>query len=304
MSKIKEFIKKEFKVIGRHRYNSLKYAVQYLEEHKKNGEDEIDLYLKFRETYKISFSKAIEEINKFDQKWNSKKNLSEEAIKYLKNIGVNKYINKKQITKDWLFKEFDKEYFRQNNVRYSRTKESLENIKPLIYYFIGDIENFKKCINVSSLSKQSFNKGLLIIGGYGNGKTSVMKTIENVLKKTNITFKGYPANDVITMYEACQNANEKDVFYKKMNNGTRYFDDILTERIASNYGKNNLFKDIFEIRYEKKMRTYVTCNYKDNTSDDLKAGLHQFGEKYGSRVYDRLFSMFNIIEFKGRSFRK
>jgi len=89
-----------------------------------------------------------------------------------------------------------------------------------------------------------------------------------------------------------------------MNQGVIYYDDVKTERIASNYGMTNLFKDIIEKREVRKLKTYITCNFKEDQPGNIPAALLEFGEKYGSRVFDRLFSMFNIIEFKGKSFRR
>jgi len=99
-----------------------------------------------------------------------------------------------------------------------------------------------------------------------------------------------------------------------MNLGDRYFDDIKTERHASNYGKVNLFKDILENRYNNRVqivkgvtkinKTFGTCNYKEGYEGNTEVALEEFGEMYGGRIYDRLFEMFNIIEFKGKSFRK
>ncbi|OIQ22174.1 MAG: hypothetical protein BM557_02020 [Flavobacterium sp. MedPE-SWcel] len=93
--------------------------------------------------------------------------------------------------------------------------------------------------------------------------------------------------------------------------GSRYFDDLKTERIASNYGKVNIFKELLEERYnrvdpktKKRLKTFVTCNFKEGFEDNLEKAVDEFGEKYGSRVWDRMFEMFNIIEFKGKSFRR
>jgi len=207
------------------------------------------------------------------------------------------------MTKDWLWKRFNHFYKQNEGVAYSKDKTSLENLKPIVYYFIGDLQKFKQCDHVSNISEPSLKKGLLIIGGYGNGKTSVMRAMENSLKRTNVTFKGHTSNEVVTMYEVCKNSFDKEDLNRQMKTGTLYFDDVLTERDASNYGKINLFKEILEERYNRNKKTYITCNYQEG-SDNLEDGLSQFGEKYGSRVYDRLFSMFNIIEFKGKSFRK
>lgn len=184
---------------------------------------------------------------------------------------------------------------------------TIKNLEPLIYYFSKD-KRFFDCENLSKLSEPSFEKGLLIIGTFGNGKTSTMKVFEHIFRSVpGYEFKGYSANETVLKFEKCT-GDEADVlrteFEKTMYCGKRYFDDLKTERIASNFGKVNIFKEILEERYNRKAMTYVTCNFKEGFDGDLETAVDEFGEKYGARVYDRMFEMFNIIEFKGKSFRK
>ncbi|MDM1396084.1 hypothetical protein HX049_02670 [Myroides odoratimimus] len=203
-----------------------------------------------------------------------------------------------------LYDAFQNTFNEMYGKKYELTEESLDNLSPLIYYFSKD-ERFFECKNLSRASKPSFEKGLLVIGGYGNGKTSCMKVFEKLMRPIKgKSFKGYTANEVVTMFEKCKEDSDRSEFEDIMYKGQRYFDDLKTERIASNYGKVNIFKEILEERYIRQSRTFVTSNYKENHPNDLKLGIEEFGEKYGDRVYDRIFEMFNIIEFKGQSFRK
>jgi hypothetical protein len=182
---------------------------------------------------------------------------------------------------------------------------TIKNLEPLIYYFSRD-ERFFECDNLNkNLSVPSFDKGLLVIGNFGNGKTATMKVFEKIFKGIpGVGFKGYSANEVVTMFEKCSTDLARDEFENQIWKGIKYFDDLKTERIASNYGKVNIFKEIIEERYNRKAKTHVTCNYKKDFPDDLIVALDEFEDKYEGRVYDRLFEMYNIIEFKGKSFRK
>jgi DNA replication protein DnaC len=191
-----------------------------------------------------------------------------------------------------------------NGKEFVKDEFTTNNILPLVFYFSKD-ERFFDCENLSKLSTPSFDKGILIVGTFGNGKTAAMRVFEKIF--VNIkdkTFKGYTANEVVGMFEKCNSDILKAEFDRKMNFGSRYFDDMKTERIASNYGKVNIFKDILETRYNNNLKTYITCNYKEGFEGNVEVALEEFGEKYGGRVYDRLFEMFNVIEFKGKSFRK
>lgn len=185
---------------------------------------------------------------------------------------------------------------------------TIKNLEPLIYYFSKD-ERFFECENLKKeLSVPSFEKGILIIGNFGNGKTSTMKVFEKIFKGIKgIGFKGFSTNEVVMMFEKCTGDKSdvlRDEFNKLMFSGSRYFDDLKTERIASNFGKVNIFKEILEERYNRKSKTHGTCNFKKDFPNDFEMAIQEFQEKYESRVYDRIFEMFNIIEFKGKSFRK
>ncbi|OHT44456.1 P-loop NTPase family protein [Flavobacterium tructae] len=184
---------------------------------------------------------------------------------------------------------------------------TIKNLEPLIYYFSKD-ERFFSCDNLSDISQPSFDKGLLIIGNYGNGKTSTMKVFESIFRGIpKVGFKSYSANEAVIMFEKCTGENADNLrleFEKTMWYGIKNFDDLKTERIASNYGKVNIFKEILEERYRLKSKTFLVCNFKEGYEDDLQAAVDEIGEKYGGRVWDRVYEMFNIIEFKGKSFRK
>lgn len=290
------------KIIGKRKYEALK-ALDL-----ENITDEtLEAFnLQFKN---LTVAEALKMIKEYETEYSHDESYKKNVAEYFKKINQPK--EKKEVkimTKEWLWNRFSFFFKKLEGVEFSKNPESLENIKPLIYYFIGDFETFKNCKNVSKKSEPSFKKGLLIIGGYGNGKTSSMRALEHSLKGTNISFKGYSANKVVSMYEACQNQFDKDEFFKSVLSGIRYFDDVLTESEASNFGKKNLFKDILEERNHLKRRTFITCNYAEgadiNSENIIDVSLEQFGIKYGSRVYDRIFSDFTIIEFKGKSFRK
>lgn len=215
----------------------------------------------------------------------------------------------KKFTKKELWILFLKNFNEIHGKEFVYNDEILENIKPIMYYFLRD-DKFFFCKNLSDLSKPSFDKGILLIGNFGNGKTAVMATFEKMFKGIkSISFKGYSTNEVVNLFEKINPASNEQIitrpeFDKMMNTGKRYFDDIKTERHASNFGKMNLMKDILEVREKNNLLTHGSCNFKDGFPDDIVAGLDEFEEKYGSRLYDRIFKMFNIIEFKGKSFRQ
>lgn len=177
----------------------------------------------------------------------------------------------------------------------------------ILYFSMGDWFKSKAIWKFKHRElKPSREKGLMLIGHYGNGKSTSMRVIEQLLKEHHLfgQFKGYTANEIVEMYEECETPMDKKTFWKRMLTPRIYIDDVKTEREASNYGKSNLIKEIIEKRYDKGLLTHISCNYKSGHPGDLEHGIAEFGEKYGGRVLDRIFEMFNIIEFKEKSFRK
>lgn len=209
-----------------------------------------------------------------------------------------------KLTKDKLWQLFNIEYHIQNGVDFVVNKESLQNIMPVMYYFLRD-DKFFECQSLSDKSEPSFDKGIMLIGSFGNGKSSIMETMQSVLRPYGINYAFRNMNNIVSTYETCSLAEDKTTFWHFVERGNCCFDDVKTERHASNYGKTNLFKDIFEKRsLNRDIITHITCNYKDSAPNDLDAGLNEFIEKYGGRTHDRLFQKLNIIEFKGKSMRK
>lgn len=268
------------KEIGRHKYSDLKSKIPELL---------TDLEKKQIEIY--------------ENRHNQTKQNSQYLHDYFEMINRPKVKTEIKIDVNELFTVFKNTFLELNGKKFELNDVTRENIAPFLYYFSKN-EKFFKCKNLSNLSKPSFDKGLLVIGDFGNGKTSVFKTFEKIFKNIpGYIFTGYSANHVVVEYEKCTDDILRKEFEQKMFKGKRYFDDVKTERTASNYGKVNIFKEILEERYNQKSLTYISCNYKEGFPNDINEALSEFGEKYGGRVYDRLFEMFNIIEFKGKSFR-
>ena len=210
--------------------------------------------------------------------------------------------------------------------------ESRKLARTLTAYFLRNSNFFKSpllCKNDDGTFKSfpDLNKGLLIIGSYGIGKTSIIKTFHEIFKYARnnelhvknklgefellmwyeIYFGFSTTNDVVSDFEGIKRNEHSDEdyiwdqFWKKHSKGFRYYDDVMTEKVASNFGKVELFKLIFEKRYSNKAKTIISLNYDGDTVDST---LESFAKRYGERNYDRLFEMYNIIELKGESLRK
>lgn len=277
-------------IIGRHKYNHLKSLKELTDEEQA-----------MVEAYENKHTNSLSE----EQKQKNRE--------YIDRLNEPQKEKKYVVTPKHLYSVFVKHFLEIEKKEFIRNDDSFKNIEPLMFYFSKD-PRFLNCDNIVRSfhfgdqvkeSSPSLDKGLLVIGNFGNGKTSVMRVLERIFKgMKGWAFKGYTANEVVEMYESCDTPNQKQGFWSNMNRGVLYIDDVKTERLASNYGTVNILKDVIEKRYNKRLKTYITCNFKDGFKDSVEDALLEFGEKYGSRVFDRLFEMFNIIEFKGKSFRK
>lgn len=208
-------------------------------------------------------------------------------------------------TKEDLWKLFKAKFTQLTGKTFIETEESIKNVSALFFYFLRD-DKFMKHPNVrADLSIPSFDKGLLIISGYGVGKTDNMKALEQCFMYLPAhRFKVFSTNALVQEFENCETPSDKNAFYNNMNRGVNLYDDLTTERDASNYGQVNLLKEILEERYMRGKLTHATANYKVGSENNVEKTIEFIGERYDSRVYDRIFEMFNIVIFSGKSMRR
>lgn len=189
-----------------------------------------------------------------------------------------------------LFKEEAENYF-GNLGRYFIIDENNKNYFNILCLYFSDNIKFEEELG------GELRKGLMIFGDVGTGKSSSFDIIQNISIKhkfKQLWFAKRTANNVVTKYNE---SPLKDSVIRDHSKGKMYFDDLGSEREASNFGKEDIFIRIFEYRYdefkEKGTKTFITTNY---TMDDIK-------NRYGIRVYDRFKEMFNFLELTGESRR-
>ena len=206
--------------------------------------------------------------------------------------------------------------------------------KTLLTYFIQNKAFYRSPLLNKEKSIPNLNKGLAIIGDYGVGKSAIIETFYEIFKyarlnliivkdkkgvnqplgRYNLQFGSYTTNSVVNEFEAINRSDKENhkeyklnLFTKKHHHGFKNYDDTMSERVASNYGKVEIFKEIFEERYTNRAKTIISMNYYNSESTKeltLDATLERFALKYGERLYDRFFEMFNIIEVRGDSLRR
>lgn len=158
-------------------------------------------------------------------------------------------------------------------------------ITALCYFLSGD-ERFERELGYS------LNKGLLIRGVSGVGKTHLVQCLqENELNPILI----------LSMLEITDEVQQNGEYEIRMGDKKIiYLDDVGTEQpVVMHYGtKISYFKTFIELVYLKNQnKIFNKLIISTNNS------FSEFEEKYGFRVRSRIKDMFNVIDVKGQDLR-
>ena len=163
-------------------------------------------------------------------------------------------------------------------------EEDRDVLFKLCNYFIKDEENCQKLgIDI--------NKGILLTGPVGCGKTSLMKLLRYMVPHQK-PYKIIPTRNIAfgfnhIGYKTIEDYGDGQYFC---------FDDLGVEPIGRHYGKDcNVMGEILLSRYElflqNKIKTHATTNL---NAQELEA-------RYGNRVRSRMRQLFNLIAFDSGS---
>lgn len=159
------------------------------------------------------------------------------------------------------------------------TEENKPVLEALFYYFTNNpkFNNTNVCYNQPSL-----NKGILLSGNTGSGKTTLMRLFQQLkLQKYQI----YSAYDFVSDFEKNGETGITNYF-----NNPLLFDDLGAEQEAYYYGKR---ENVGTRLLEKRHLNYTTKGLITHATSNLK--YEQLCDKYGFRMRGRFPEMFNII---------
>ena len=165
-----------------------------------------------------------------------------------------------------------------------------EIIAKLFNYFIGNLEF---CQN----NDLDLNKGLLLYGGVGTGKTIILEAFRlytgNIIHRNS--FQIHYSSDVIDSI----NVNGVSEF-DKYALSTYCIDDICSKNeTVKNYGTEiNTIEQLIGIRYNVYQKIRKLTHFSTNI---YPSEMHNY---YDQRIIDRLAEMCNLIELPGKSRRK
>lgn len=172
-------------------------------------------------------------------------------------------------------------YFKTNYGKFDFNESNRDCVKTICYFFAND-ERFETELGLS------FNKGLLIMGRTGLGKTKTIEAIcDNLIAPISIF-------SMIDISERVRDSGDVQLNTSKI----ILLDDVGSEQEAvKHYGTPiNWFKDFIEVYYlnHKSFRKLIITT---------NCGGDELERKYGSRVRSRIREMFNIIQVLGNDKR-
>lgn len=161
-------------------------------------------------------------------------------------------------------------------------EEDLPIIRKLCYYFIKDVENCKN----NGIDPE---KGILLSGPVGCGKTTLMKLLRHIVPSQR-PYEIIPCRNIVFSFN--------HLGFKTIeaygNSKFFCFDDLGVEPPGRFYGKDlNVMGEVLLSRYELYLETKL--NLKTHATTNLNAA--ELEDRYGNRVRSRMRELFNLVSF-------
>ncbi|MDT0690049.1 hypothetical protein RM549_09660 [Salegentibacter sp. F188] len=186
--------------------------------------------------------------------------------------------------------------FRSHFPEFQITPENQQITFSIFRYFL-QLPNFNEFGVIKN--KAGLDKGLLVYGDYGVGKSTLFDAIHAVGKvvwkhteSTQLWFPSISTVHMLTRYYESQKDNTSNFKLESYYHGKLYLDDLGKEDKA--YNREEIIGKLLFERHRRKLKTFVTTN--ENPS--------AIAARYGNHIGDRLPEMFNIIKWEGKSWRE
>lgn len=159
-------------------------------------------------------------------------------------------------------------------------EEDQQILLKLCHYFIRDLENCKK-------HGIDPDKGLLLSGPVGCGKTSLMRLLRHIVPHQR-PYEVIPTRNIVFAF----NHIGYQVLEDYGNSQFYCFDDLGVESLGRHFGKDcNVIGEILLSRHDLFLKHHI----KTHATTNLNA--QELEEWYGKRVRSRMRELFNLIAF-------
>lgn len=178
------------------------------------------------------------------------------------------------------------------------------NSEPRLSIYRQVYENF-----MIGLEEGIDNKGVMLIGSIGVGKSMLMKIMQKLFKDSRRQFKWLNCRDITDMLESFTVLEIKE-YYGKGCKMDLYIDDIgVGNSVHNKYGNTtNIIADILLERYDlfisEGFKTHISSNRPTSLDRNEYPNIITLETLYGDRIIDRLNEMCEKITWKGESLRK
>jgi hypothetical protein len=197
-------------------------------------------------------------------------------MKFQRLIEIINVIDKLDITKEELLNRIPKFL----EPRFELNEQNSDVYNQLKLYFSNDNE-----------FNGDLNKGVLILGGLGTGKTLALEIYQVIFG-----FQMFSSDEVI------------DAFCKDGRPSIEQFNtehDIALDDIGQDSGKHYYFGTIEDPMDVLLSRRYdMFKQYKHRTHATTNLSVEALEQRFSPKVFDRMFEMFNIIPLVGDSWRR
>lgn len=178
-------------------------------------------------------------------------------------------------------------------------------LRLMLLYFTGS-PTYQEAYESATGRTGSLNKGILLVGGVGTGKTLLFNIFRHYTRDILLTnsFKEYSAMDIIDRVNVSGIGVLEEFSHNLVDKIARpirmYIDDIASKNESvKHYGTPlNVIEQLLSIRYN------IFQRYGTLTHASTNIFPSQMKDIYDQRIIDRMKEMFNIIEIEGKSFRK
>ena len=171
--------------------------------------------------------------------------------------------------------------------RFEINNNNKEVYRQLQFYFAND---------------QQFNgdlsKGLLLVGGYGTGKTLAFEIFDifNMMVKTRRTFYFFDSDEIIDSFT--KNGRSSIEQYNREH-------DIAIDDLGEDSGKHYHFgsvEDPIDVLLSRRYKMLKDFHYRTFTTSNLDLAMME--QRFSGKVFDRMFEMFNTMSLVGNSWRR